>query len=222
MYDHPASGSAFSHGFLFPNQLRKIKDEVRFGLPASTVRARGGARQHLAYSTVTDHGKRCLRYAGAITSLTGAERAEAMVEGGGRWATSSGNVLAPSPTDHEKQDVLDAGDARIRSPGWRSYQALRAGEMNTDPETGLDRYRYHPELASATRAHLGLEDASDQGAETRLRQERLVGYPHGGTVVVRNLGSWPASFLETALVLLGRERTWPHGAGGVGSAWRET
>lgn len=50
-----------------------------------------------------------------------------------------------------------------------------------------------------------------------LRHQRMLGRPHGGTVVVHFLKrhEW---FLETSLALLGRHNTWDHGVGPAASS----
>jgi hypothetical protein len=83
IYDHPKGGSPYSHGFLFPDYVEKIKLEARYGLSEQEIAYRGGERASQSYSTVTKWHQ---KYLSPRRDLTIEEEVEALVEGGGRWA----------------------------------------------------------------------------------------------------------------------------------------
>lgn len=100
MYDHPLSGSAHAHGFIFPPLVSTIKEEARYGLSRAEVDRRGGPGRYLSYSSVVDH----LHPAHAVHDNLGGPmqhpdpmvRARSMVEGV-QWGRSDGKNRSPSP-----------------------------------------------------------------------------------------------------------------------------
>ncbi|PWZ01348.1 hypothetical protein BCV70DRAFT_149276, partial [Testicularia cyperi] len=139
IYDHPKAGTAYSHGFLFPDYVEKIKLEGRRGLTDQEIARRGGEHRAKSYSTVT---RWHLPYAEPRTDLTIEEEVEALVEGGGRWAGSwvrgeEGNetqVWVPW-----EQIVYESNDERLRPPSLTNLgtHPSLAEEVGNDPASGL-------------------------------------------------------------------------------------
>ncbi|ORX33532.1 hypothetical protein BD324DRAFT_639680 [Kockovaella imperatae] len=55
IYDHPRAGTVYSHGFLFPSEIAKTREEQSTGLDTETTLLRGGLLAD-AYSTVSKFG----------------------------------------------------------------------------------------------------------------------------------------------------------------------
>ncbi|UZJ56670.1 hypothetical protein CBS101457_005990 [Exobasidium rhododendri] len=141
IYDHPKGGSPYSHGFLFPDYVEKIKLEARRGLSEQEIAYRGGERASQSYSTVTKWHQ---KYSGPRRDLTIEEEVEALVEGGGRWAGtwvrnqdgSEGESWMPY------QDIVyQADDARL-SPSVTSVSgnSVLAEDAGWEPISRLHIY----------------------------------------------------------------------------------
>ncbi|PWN19940.1 hypothetical protein BCV69DRAFT_239364, partial [Microstroma glucosiphilum] len=92
IYDHPKSGTAYAHGFLFPNEVEKIKREERpGGLSAQEISRRGGEHASKWYSTVNAWH---VKYKAPRADLSIEEEIEALVEGG--YDTSSTSNANPA------------------------------------------------------------------------------------------------------------------------------
>ncbi|KAN0066189.1 hypothetical protein ACQY0O_000283 [Thecaphora frezii] len=139
IYDHPKAGTAYSHGFLFPDHVEKIKLEGRRGLSDEETARRGGEHRAKSFSTVSRWHQ---AYTEPRGDLTIEEEVEALVEGGGRWAGTwvrgeEGNdtqVWVP-----REQLVYEANDPRLKPPLALNLavHAALADEVQFDPETGL-------------------------------------------------------------------------------------
>lgn len=139
IYDHPKAGTAYSHGFLFPDYVEKIKLEGRRGLTDQEIARRGGEHRAKSYSTVSRwHSP----YVEPRSDLTIEEEVEALVEGGGRWAGSW--VRGEEGNDTQiwvpwQQIVFEADDERLKPPILESLgtHPTLAEEVSTDPASGL-------------------------------------------------------------------------------------
>ena len=78
--------------------------------------------------------------------MTMEEEVEALVEGGGRWASNrhrrNATIVAQYPRD---EVVFDASDPRIRPTGAKPQQALRSHQVGHDPRSGLTKFGDRPE-----------------------------------------------------------------------------
>ncbi|EPQ32409.1 uncharacterized protein PFL1_00605 [Pseudozyma flocculosa PF-1] len=240
IYDHPKAGTAYSHGFLFPDHVEKIKMEGRRGLTDQEIARRGGEHRSKSFSTVRRWHQ---AYTEPRGDLTIEEEVEALVEGGGRWSGTwvrgeEGNdtqVWVP-----REQIVYEASDDRLRSPmalNVATHAALadeaRDGgllpKLAALPSLGDLPSLYGADPRERKRAHairsaqprlMPLPSHRDGNGEAEaLRAKRYLGRRYGGTVVVHFLkkSEW---FYETALALCGRSKSWPDGAGGSGTEWR--
>uniref|UniRef100_V5E3F9 Galactosyltransferase n=2 Tax=Kalmanozyma brasiliensis (strain GHG001) TaxID=1365824 RepID=V5E3F9_KALBG len=139
IYDHPKAGTAYSHGFLFPDYVEKIKLEGRRGLTDQEIARRGGEHRAKSYSTVS---RWHLPYVEPRNDLTIEEEVEALVEGGGRWAGTW--VRGEEGNDTQiwvpwEQIVFEADDERLKSPmvnDLGTHPAL-AEQIGIDPASGL-------------------------------------------------------------------------------------
>lgn len=139
IYDHPKAGTAYSHGFLFPDYVEKIKLEGRRGLTDQEIARRGGEHRAKSYSTVS---RWHLPYVEPRGDMTIEEEVEALVEGGGRWEGTwvrgeEGNetqIWVPW-----QQIVFEANDERLRPAGFDNLGAhpTIAEEVSIDPASGL-------------------------------------------------------------------------------------
>lgn len=81
IYDSPKSGTTYSHGFLFPDEVERIRLEGRRGIPEEE-RVRRGGELSQSWSTVTGWKE---EYETPVKGMTIEEEVEALIEGGGRW-----------------------------------------------------------------------------------------------------------------------------------------
>lgn len=139
IYDHPKAGTAYSHGFLFPDYVEKIKMEGRRGLTDQEIARRGGEHRAKSYSTVSRwHSP----YVEPRSDLTIEEEVEALVEGGGRWSGTW--VRGEEGNDTQiwvpwQQIVFEADDDRLKPAvldGLGTHPTL-AEEVGIDPASGL-------------------------------------------------------------------------------------
>ncbi|SCV69512.1 BQ2448_2532 [Microbotryum intermedium] len=82
IYDFPKAPTVYAHGFLFPDEVERIRLEGRRGIREEERIKRGGELSQ-AYSTVTKWRQ---EYVPPVKGLSMEEQVEALVEGGGRWA----------------------------------------------------------------------------------------------------------------------------------------
>ncbi|KEI37533.1 glycosyltransferase family 31 protein [Mixia osmundae IAM 14324] len=255
IYDHPKASTVYSHGFLFPDEVERIRLEGRRGISVAETARRGGEFYSQSYSTVNEWG---LEYAPPREGMTMEEEVEALIEGGGRWSTQ-GFVDLPTPNDGvDAESVLfDANDVRLarNSASTRRLLNKMQSSQTAQPapaEINAAAAHYtklgHDLLRDPTDVQIpGLsalregehDDAARQPHQTwaifpdgdgvpedtrrpyptlrydaeamRIRSQRMLGRPYGGTVAVHYLkrNEW---FLETSLALLGRFETWDSGA----------
>lgn len=97
IYDHPRAGTVYSHGFLFPSEVTRIRDEITKGLtpgqlhllPSTSTTISGSIRSgdytsavdadpSLTHSTVSRFGK---HYRPPAVNLTTEQEVEALIEG---------------------------------------------------------------------------------------------------------------------------------------------
>ncbi|BGP05951.1 hypothetical protein OF846_001640 [Rhodotorula toruloides] len=83
IYDHPKAGTTYSRGFTFPDHVEQVRAEGRRGI-SEEERLRRGGELWQSYSTVARWKK---PYVAPAQGLSIEEEVEALVEGGGRWAT---------------------------------------------------------------------------------------------------------------------------------------
>jgi hypothetical protein len=81
IYDHPKAGTTYSHGFLFPDYVERMRLEAERGLTDLERQRRGGDWAQ-SYSTVTEWQK---QYQAPSKGMTVEEEVEALVEGGGQY-----------------------------------------------------------------------------------------------------------------------------------------
>ncbi|PKI85657.1 hypothetical protein MVES_000271 [Malassezia vespertilionis] len=218
IYDHPRSWTPYAHGFLFPDHVRKIKDEFRAGISPQELARREGPYQARSYSTTS---KWRVAYQPPQPDLSVEESVEALIEGGGRW---KGHWYR-SPHDLDSQQwymysdaVFSANDARLFAD--RSEPHLN-NAFDFEPNYGLASYHH---LASPVPKGKFVHITNPYGANydpftTSLRNARYLDNAVGRTVAVHYVkkDEW---LWETALALLGRDQAWEHASGGAGRAWR--
>lgn len=145
IYDHPKAGTAYSHGFLFPDYVEKIKLEGRRGLTDQEIARRGGEHRAKSYSTVSRwHSP----YIVPRNDLTIEEEVEALVEGGGRWSGTW--VRGEEGNDTQiwvpwEQIVFEASDERLKPPVLDNLgdHPTLAEEVGLDPASGLTVRHIH-------------------------------------------------------------------------------
>lgn len=109
IYDHPKAGTTYAHGFLFPDEVERIRAEGRRGLPESERDRRGGPEWSQSWSSVSSWRK---EYAVPAAGLSMEEETEALVEGGGRWRSDVG-WRAPAMTTTADQLRFDYADPKV-------------------------------------------------------------------------------------------------------------
>ncbi|PWO01372.1 hypothetical protein FA09DRAFT_292491 [Tilletiopsis washingtonensis] len=200
IYDHPKAGTPYSHGFLFPDYVERIKAEARVGLSEQEVMWRGGERRSHSYSTVSrwHHA-----YVAPRDHLTAEEEIEALVEGGGRWAGTWVRGAAGEGSSSETETWLPWSDIVYESDDERLRRAMAA-------DREAEKLRLLPRPTHK----------DGDGTAEALRARRYLGRPHGGTVVVHYLkkSEW---WLETAMVFLGRGAMWQSDIGGAAREYRQ-
>lgn len=141
IYDHPKGGSPYSHGFLFPDYVERIKLEGRKGLSEQEIAWRGGERASHWYSTVTKWHQ---KYIAPRQDLTVEEEIEALVEGGGRWAGSwvRGSDGSSSEVWVPYDDIVyEADDQRLKPSGTNEMgHSAMAFDVGLEPNSGLPIY----------------------------------------------------------------------------------
>lgn len=222
IYDHPRVGTPYAHGFLFPDHVEEIRREKRQGLSADEIQRRGGAYNARSFSTTS---KWKVPYKPPRPDLSMEETIEALVEGGGRWR----DTWYRQSSDEDSQKyfshdavVFGANDPRLHSAS--GAEPIPAKSVNMVGEYGLTLY-VNSSLTAQAAGHPTYAPTANPYGETYeqftqdLMNRRYQDYKVGSTVMVHycKKNEW---FYETALALLGRERTWRHGSGGAGSEWR--
>lgn len=141
IYDHPKAGSPYSHGYLFPDYVEKIKLEARHGLSEQEIAYRGGERRSQSYSTVSKWHQ---KYTPPRRDMTVEEEVEALVEGGGRWEGTwvRGPDGSTSETWVPYHDIVyQSDDVRLRPSATDARgNAVLASDMGLEPYSGLPIY----------------------------------------------------------------------------------
>jgi hypothetical protein len=126
VYDHPKAGTTYSHGFLFPDEVERVRAEGKTGISVAEKQRRGGELAD-AWSTVT---KWKAKYVKPKNEMTMEEEVEALVEGGGRWTALDGwtNKISSSEVVKWESVVFEAQDERIKGSeeGTRRAEQARA------------------------------------------------------------------------------------------------
>ena len=115
VYDHPKAATSYSHGFLFPDEVDRVRGEGRTGI-STTEKARRGGDHSEAWSSVTKWKR---PYFPPKLEMTMEEEVEALIEGGGRWTALEGWTNKITAKDVLKWDsvVFDPTDERIKGSG---------------------------------------------------------------------------------------------------------
>lgn len=222
IYDHPRSWTPYAHGFLFPDHVDELRGEMLRGLSAEELKRRGGPHAAQSFST-TSQWK--VPYKPPRPDLSAEETIEALVEGGGRWATTWYRQDDDEDTQrmflHDTM-VFAADDPRLYPAGGALARPIEAVEVLD--ENGLALYPNCSLEMTSPRHPSYVPTANPYGAtyapfNDALANQRYRDHKVGGTVVVHycKKEEW---FFETALALLGREQTWHFGSGGAGREWR--
>ncbi|BEI88511.1 uncharacterized protein CcaverHIS019_0112290 [Cutaneotrichosporon cavernicola] len=127
IYDHPKSGTVYAHGFLFPDEVARVRAERLNGLSDEEriQRTQFGADMD-AYSTVSQFGK---RYRPPLRGLSFDEATETLVEGSpmSRLRTEAVDKYAHSRADMAARvDALMASRPRLEE---RYLGAERGGTV---------------------------------------------------------------------------------------------
>lgn len=112
VYDHPKAATTYSHGFLFPDEVERVRAEGRLGISPAEKTRRGGEIAD-AWSSVSKWKK---AYSRPKSDMTMEEEVEALIEGGGRWTALDGWTNKISSNDVVKWEdvVFEPSDARIK------------------------------------------------------------------------------------------------------------
>jgi hypothetical protein len=112
VYDHPKAATTYSHGFLFPDEVERVRAEGRTGISPAERTRRGGELAD-AWSTVSRWKQ---AYVKPKAEMTMEEEVEALVEGGGRWSALDGWTHKLSTKDVVRWDqvVFENADERIK------------------------------------------------------------------------------------------------------------
>lgn len=141
MYDHPKSGTAYAHGFLFPDQVRTIKHEAKVGISEEETRRRGGPHASQWYSTISHWHK---QWSPPRPDMSVEEEIEALTEGGGIYAPSGFKNLKPVETTGWREGVYEANDRRLQPShsvqGRPSTSARLRAEWSFDASSFLPVY----------------------------------------------------------------------------------
>ncbi|EGG12974.1 family 31 glycosyltransferase [Melampsora larici-populina 98AG31] len=127
IYDHPKAGTTYAHGFLFPDEVRRVREEGKRGLTEAELQLRGYDWPQ-AYSTVTRWKE---RYLPPRSRMTMEEEVEDLVEGGGKfnrtdWRSSD---IDQKPLVRIDEVLFEANDQRLQLPTILS--TLPEDEMRT-------------------------------------------------------------------------------------------
>lgn len=163
IYDHPKSGTAYAHGFLFPDEVERIKMEAHRGLSDDETRRRGGAHAAQWYSTVS-HWKH--KYAAPVQGLSLEEEMEALVEGGGVFRSTGYRSGGDSTWAPWQDRVYEAEDARLKELAQGTHHGLKQLPARLRADWTLDEGSHLPVYTRATNAtaatRLSVRDSSEE------------------------------------------------------------
>lgn len=144
IYDHPKSGTTYAHGFLFPDEVERVRLEGRRGLTEEETKRRGGLEWVQSWSSVSQWKT---PYLPPAESMTMEEEVEALTEGGGRWGVEDDWKKEPVPKDSYLKYELNRfapADARLRDASGAAPVGLPG--LNAKPPVYvlfLDRAAFH-------------------------------------------------------------------------------
>ncbi|GAA5896304.1 hypothetical protein JCM8208_001843 [Rhodotorula glutinis] len=150
IYDHPKAGTTYSRGFTFPDHLEQVRLEGRRGI-SEDERMRRGGELWQSYSTVSTWKR---PYSPPASGLSIEEEVEALVEGGGRWATQgwrSDSGRGPEAVKLERV-LFSPADARLTDPSYSTAPGSAARHPAAAPAAD--------DLSSATGVRPGAPDRS--------------------------------------------------------------
>lgn len=138
IYDFPKAGTTYSHGFLFPDEVERIRAEGLRGI-SEEERIRRGGELAASYSTVSTWKK---EYEVPAPGLSIEEQVEALVEGGGRWNQYSYRSDKGRGPQSVRLDsiVFDRQDTRLvdnRGAGASHGVGLEADKEATGVKPGI-------------------------------------------------------------------------------------
>ncbi|CAO1616743.1 unnamed protein product [Sympodiomycopsis kandeliae] len=163
IYDHPKTGTAYAHGFLFPDEVERIKMEEHRGLSDKEIAHRGGEHASKWYSTVS-HWKQ--KYTAPRSGLSIEEEMEALVEGGGIYQNSDYRSGASFSTPWSNR-VYEAEDPRLKELGRGINHGLNPLPARLRADWKIDEWTSLPVF---TRAN-GTE-SSDEGSTGVVSRRR--------------------------------------------------
>lgn len=150
IYDHPKSGTAYAHGFLFPDEVERIKaEEQPGGLSPAEVHRRGGEHASKWFSTASQWKT---KWAAPASGLSIEEEMEALVEGGGIYRSTgykSGSGIGGS-NDHSQQwtawsdRVYEAEDARLKELAQGAHHGLKQLPARLRADWNMDEGSHLP------------------------------------------------------------------------------
>lgn len=114
IYDHPKASTTYSHGFLFPDQVERIRMEGRRGLSPEERLRRGGDWAQ-SWSSVSQWKS---QYTVPSQEMTMEEEVEALIEGGGRWGPEDAWKQALVP----KVEYIDWHKVRFSAADQRVHE----------------------------------------------------------------------------------------------------
>ncbi|CAH7670190.1 hypothetical protein BY996DRAFT_4589609 [Phakopsora pachyrhizi] len=134
IYDHPKAGTTYSHGFLFPDEVERVRAEGRRGLTEAEIEERGEANLQ-SYSTVAKWKQ---RYVAPKNMMTMEEEVEALVEGGGRFQSSSLKrpVMPSKDLVPAEKVVFEADDQRLKKSNSITNKSTTKGLRSRVEEMG--------------------------------------------------------------------------------------
>ncbi|CAO1625654.1 unnamed protein product [Parajaminaea phylloscopi] len=141
IYDHPKTGTAYAHGFLFPDEVEKVRREHKDGLTPQEMKRRGGPHASLWYSTVS---KWRTPWTAPRGGMSVEEELESLVEGGGLYARTGHANGQPKSAVKWDDLVYGAADSRLIGKSDQKDGHLPAARLRKDwvldPLTSLPLY----------------------------------------------------------------------------------
>ncbi|KAM0792355.1 hypothetical protein ACM66B_005035 [Microbotryomycetes sp. NB124-2] len=200
IYDGPKTGTTYSHGYLFPDEVERIRLEGRRGI-SEEERIRRGGDLAPSFSTVSRWKH---EYKAPAAGLAIDEQVEALVEGGGRWATSgwrSDYGRAAKAVSRDKV-VFDKSDARLQD-GRNLHAANEPDKEATGVRPGVpDRSRTLPSARTTRFGKDLFRDPTDVAAvqvgsdeRTRTKRSEVVD-PDGEWVEIHNAVQAPWEYIQ--------------------------